>query len=221
MGTQRFSPRLLIFDLDGTLLDTYETICAVYNQTMPAYGVATATVDEIRPRVGGGVRGLLAPVVRVERLEEAVTAFRRLYRVKLYEGTRPYPAVPALVAWARGRGLKLGVASNKPQVLTELLLEHFGLRASFDAVVCGDGAGKLKPDPHILQVILARCAVAPADAVYIGDTTVDIETARRAGMRVVAVTTGSDPREALAAAAPDGLIDDLDELRTLLSDGTR
>src|SRR5205085_10379060 len=116
--------------------------------------------------------------------------------------------VPETLAALKAAGLALAVCSNKPVAFTRSLLAAFGVAGQFDAVLGPEDVPRPKPAPDMLRVGLQRLGVASADALYVGDMTVDIQTARAAGVRVWVVPTGSDDRAALRAARPDRLLDD-------------
>jgi phosphoglycolate phosphatase len=126
------------------------------------------------------------------------------------------PGAAAALAALHRAGLRLAVCSNKPVAFTRQLLDYFGLAPFLEMVVGPEDVPRPKPAPDMLQLVLRRLGVAPAEALYVGDMTVDIATARAAGVTVWVVPTGSEERAALAAARPDRLLRDLNELAALL-----
>src|SRR5204863_394048 len=124
--------------------------------------------------------------------------------------TRLMPGADRLTALLPRLGVRQGVCSNKPVAFTRELLAAMGLAERFDVVLGPEDVPRLKPAPDMLRVALERLGLPPADALYVGDMTVDVNTARAAGVQVWVVATGSDPVPALQSAQPDRLCDGLD-----------
>jgi HAD superfamily hydrolase (TIGR01509 family) len=137
------------------------------------------------------------------------------------EGTRLLPGAALTLKELHGRGLKLGVCSNKPAVFTRKLLTWLDVADRFDVVLGPEDVARPKPAPDMLRLALRRLNAAPAEAVYVGDMVVDVETARAAGITVWVVPTGSDERATLEAARPDRLLHGLDELPALVASDIR
>lgn len=208
--------RGLLFDLDGTLVDSYAAITASVNYVRRLYGKGPLSLEEVKEKVGWGLENLLAKVVPGAPKEEAARAFKAHHAKVMYAKTKLMPGVAETIPVLFRAGLKLGVVSNKPEEFVRALLSHFGL-ASFFAVMLGpESAPQPKPHPAPLLKALEKMGLSPAEALYVGDMTVDIEAARRAGMRVWVVATGSHTRAALAAANPDRLLNSFSELPRLL-----
>jgi phosphoglycolate phosphatase len=190
--------RLAVFDLDGTLVDSVEDLHASVNHALAAVGLPPRTIAEVRGFVGEGARVLLAKAVapRDELVEPALAAWRPHYAAHCLDRTVPYPGVGALLA---GAGRTLAVLTNKPGAMSRKILEGLGLLQHFALVVGGDEAPR-KPDPTGLLGLMARLGATPAETVFIGDSRHDVETARRAGVTVVAVTWGLGSREDLVRA---------------------
>ncbi len=198
-------PRLIIFDLDGTLVDSVDDLAASVNHALAHVGLPARTRDEVRGFIGDGARMLLSRAVgaRLDLLEPALAAWRAHYEEHLLDHTRPYPGVPEVLA---GAGRALAVLTNKPAPLARRILDGLGLAPRFAALV-GGGDAPPKPDPAGARALLARAGVLPGDAVLVGDSRVDAETARNAGMGFVAVTWGLVPREDLVRAGAIHLVD--------------
>ena len=196
--------RHVIFDLDGTLIDSAPDIRRAANAVLEEEGAAPLTMEETRRFVGGG-----APIF-VERMSDARALPEPRRRqvlerfVEVYEGatalTRPYPGVPEVLASLSRDGHALGLCTNKPEGPTGAVLEALGLAGFFGAVVSGDTLPVRKPDPAPLHECLERLGGGPA--LYVGDSEVDFETARRAGMPFALHTEGyrQDPLDAVPAA---------------------
>ena len=216
----------VLFDLDGTLLDTIEDLSRSMNATLAEDGLPTVPVERQRLMVGGGVRTYVLRALPEERrgdeayLEDFTRRFRARYARNWAESTRPYPGIPGLLKELAARGLALAVLSNKPDPATREMVRYFFPEVDF-AVVRGavDGA-PIKPDPAPALAIAEKMGLPPHRFLYLGDTAVDIHTARAAGMYPVGVLWGFRSREELAAAGASSLIERPGELLPLLS-GTR
>ena len=190
--------RLAILDLDGTLLDTLDDLAAAVNAALAEVGLPPRAAGEVRGFVGEGARRLLERAVapRAELLEPALAAWWRHYEAHCLDATRPYPGIPGVLA---GAGRRLAVHTNKPGALARKILAGLGLLDRFAAVVGGDEAPR-KPDPAGTLTLVERMGATPASTVFIGDSRVDLMTARAAGIPAVAVTWGFASRAELATA---------------------
>jgi phosphoglycolate phosphatase len=204
------SARLAIFDLDGTLIDSVDDIAAAVNHGLTGVGLPPRARDEIRGFIGDGARVLLARAVgpRGDLLEPALAGWRAHYEAHLLDRTRPYPGVPEVLARA---GCGLAVLTNKPAAMARHILEGLGLAQHFLAVV-GGGDAPPKPDPTGARALLGQAGVRPEDAVLVGDSRVDLEVARNAGIAFVGVTWGLVPRAELVAAGAEHLVDRAEDL---------
>jgi phosphoglycolate phosphatase len=207
------TPRALVFDLDGTLVDSLGDIAHHLDDALAERGLATHDVTQIGHWVGEGTEALVAhAVARPELRDEVAAAYRARYRAHPIVSTHVYPGLPAVLDGLTDR--KLAVLSNKPHDLTCAIAQRLLHRWPF-AVIAGEREGwARKPDPTGLRSIIAQLGCAPADAMMIGDTEVDIATAKAAGVRSVAVTWGFRPRERLTGA--DALADTPARLAALL-----
>jgi phosphoglycolate phosphatase len=211
--------RAVLFDFDGTLADAYAGITASVNHVRAAHGLPPLAEAEVRQHVGRGPAYLLTHTVPGADLDADLARYRAHHPTVMRSGTRLLPGAAACVAALRRAGKKLAVCSNKPAPFTRSLLDHLGLAPLIDAVIGPEDVPRPKPAPDMLLLGLERLGVRPDEALYVGDMTVDIATARAAGVRVWGVPTGSEERAALAAAGPDRLLRDLHELAEEL--GTR
>jgi 2-phosphoglycolate phosphatase len=205
--------RAVIFDFDGTLVDSYQAIAASVNHVRVCRGLPPLNEPEVRKHVGRGPVHLLQHTVPGTEIDVDLARYKAHHPSVLKSGTHLLPGVADTLPVLRQQGLQLAVCSNKLRVFTLELLEIFGLQALFQAVVGPEDAARPKPAPDMLVAALARLGIGPAEALYVGDMVVDIETARAAGVTVWVVTTGSDKLETLQAARPDRVIRDFTELR--------
>lgn len=204
---------LVVFDLDGTIINAYKAIYRSVNFTLRKMGYCRQKKEVIHRAVGWGDRNLLKPFVREEDLDRALAVYRRHHAQSLLSGTRLFPGVRRLLPALKKRGYRLAVASNRPTRFSLILMRHCAIRGFFDMVVCGDKVKKGKPDPEILRLIMAGMRVKPGRTVFVGDMFIDIQAARRAGVHAVAVTTGSSTRAELRKEKPEVI---LPEVRRLL-----
>ncbi len=184
---------LAIFDLDGTILDTLADLAGSTNAALAACGYPTRTVDEVRRFVGNGVRRLIQLAVPdgtgEADMERVFAAFKAHYAAHSMDATRPYDGVPALLARLKGDGVRLAVVSNKLDGAVGPLCEHF-FPDTFDVTVGERPGVRKKPAPDAVQAVLEALDIPREAAVYIGDSEVDIATAKNAGMDELAVTWG-------------------------------
>lgn len=191
--------RGIVFDLDGTLVDGYEGIASGVNAARASFGMPDLTVDDIRGRVGLGLPHLMKDVVGPLRAVEAAAIFSRVYDRVCEEQTRPVPAMGATLFCLRDRGFRMSVASNKPASYSIRILWRLGVGTMFDTIEGPETAGAVKPDPAMILACLRAMNVQAAEALYVGDMTIDADAGARAGVAVVLVSGGSSSIEALRA----------------------
>ena len=206
--------RCILFDLDGTLLDSYDAITESLNAARAAYGLPPFLHDEVVRRVGHGLESLIAEALGAERVAEGVRTFRERYRQVSLVQSRLLPGVEGTVRELRARGYRLAVLTNKPAVFSRSILDHLGVGDLFP-VIYGPDRAPAKPDPQMVFRALSDLGCEPAEAVLVGDMIVDRDTARNAGIPFYAVPTGSQSRGELLAALPDALLDRFEDLLTL------
>lgn len=207
--------RAAIFDLDGTLVDSVVDLARSVNHALARLGLPERPLTEIATFVGEGARRLLERAVapRLDLVEPALEAWREHYQEHLLDHTVLFPGLAEVLREAR---VPLAVHTNKPGRMARRILEGLGVLSRFAEVLGGDEAPR-KPDPAGTRALLARLGVPPAEAIYVGDSTVDLQTARAVPMRVLAVTWGLVPEERLAAAGAEILLRTPAELRPWLA----
>ncbi len=207
--------KLAIFDLDGTLVDSVDDLAEAVNHALGRVGLPPRSRDEVRSFVGNGARVLLERALgpRRDKLEEALAAWRAHYQDHLLDHTRPYPGVAEALARA---GRTLAVLTNKPGPMARRILEGLGILGRFVAVV-GGGETPPKPDPAGVRAILERVGARPEDAIFVGDSLVDLATARNAGLTFVGVGWGLVPRAELVGGGAVHLVDRAEELERWLA----
>ena len=198
--------KLLIFDLDGTLLDTIADLGGAVNHTLSLYGLPTHDLPSYKMMVGRGMRNLVkAALPEGKRLEDAfVDEFLRRFLDYYLEhidcATLPYPGIVELIQRLSSEGCRLAVASNKLQTGTERLIKKFFPGIPFTSVCGNSPKYPLKPDAALVSYIMDEAGMKAADTYMIGDSDIDIRTARNAGIKVIAVTWGFRPLEDLQGA---------------------
>lgn len=196
-----------VFDLDGTLINSGPDIVSAANATRRAYMVPELPYDAIIRYVGAGVRQLMEGVMQdlaEEDWETASAHFVSTYHSAMTVKTHLYDGIRELLAARRYR--PMAVCTNKPEAMSHIILKHYGIHECFQAVVGADAQFPNKPDPRGLRHICQKMGCAPQAVAMIGDSVVDIETARAAGCMAVAVSWGFQAVEELMAAGPDVLI---------------
>lgn len=213
------SVKACIFDLDGTLLDTLEDLANSCNAALCAVGLPERSLDEVRAFVGNGVRKLMTravpPASDQATIDAAYAAFLPIYDREKAHHTRPYDGIAETVQALRARGIQCAVLSNKDDAAVRALCAQYfpGLFAWTQGM--RDGI-RPKPAPDALEAICQAMGIAISEAVYIGDSEVDVQTAAACGMSLVAVTWGFRTAEALRQAGATTLIDRPQELLTVL-----
>lgn len=195
-------PRAVLFDLDGTLLDSAPDMLAAINAMRAARDQAPMALAELRPHVSRGARAMLAsafPQVGEGERETWVPAFLQHYERELGRHGRPFDGIEAMLERLEGAGCPWGIVTNKPEYLAVQLLPLLGWQARCAVLIGGDTLATRKPDPLPLLVAAQRMGVAAADCVYVGDDERDIIAARAAGMLSVVALWGyrlgdDDPR---------------------------
>ncbi|WP_394820658.1 HAD family hydrolase [Pendulispora albinea] len=213
------TPDAVLFDLDGTLIDSCADIAAACNHALVTHGRAALAGETIRTYVGDGARVLLARAFGLPResteLDAPLAAFHAYYRAHPVDQTTLLPGARASLDALRDR--KRILATNKPRDTTLLVLEGLGLLGDFDAIR-GGGDGPLKPHPFTLLSALEEVGVAPARAWMVGDGPQDVGAGKAAACgATIGVLDGFVTRERLYAAEPDVVLGSLDELVPLLS----
>jgi phosphoglycolate phosphatase len=213
--------KAVLFDLDGTLLDTIEDLTEAMNAALTAAGLPTHTAAECKYFVGDGVRNFALRSLPEDRRDEAtlakiVPAYRDAYSKNWDRNTRPYDGVPELLDELERRGMAIVVYSNKPDEFTNLTVKKLLARWRFAAIIGAREGWPNKPDPSAAMDIAAKLKLAPADFVYVGDTNTDMQTANAAGMYAVGAMWGFRTPDELKSAGAKILIERPTDLLKLL-----
>lgn len=188
--------QLVIFDLDGTLLDTLDDLSAAVNHAMQQRGFPSHSRDEYMKMVGLGARNLMSQALPMEHknnealIDAALTDFRAYYNAHIDVYTKPFPGIQELIAKLHQAGVMLAVASNKFQEGTEHLIKEFFPEIPFVAVLGNRRGFPLKPDPEVVGEVLRKAGLSKDQAVMVGDSDTDMETAANGGIQAIAVNWG-------------------------------
>ncbi|HIU59600.1 MAG TPA: HAD family hydrolase [Candidatus Scatosoma pullistercoris] len=207
--------QVYLFDLDGTLLDTLSDLTAATNAALAAYGCPARTREEVKGFVGNGIRLLIerAAPAGTPYLEEIFSEFRTYYAAHCFDHTRPYPGVEDMLREIVRRGGKAGIVSNKADFAVQELTGRFFKGLVQAAAGENEGAGiRKKPAPDLVYSVLGRLGEDGTGAVYVGDSEVDIQTAKNAGLPCISVTWGFKTREFLLANGATRLVDRPEEI---------
>jgi phosphoglycolate phosphatase len=210
----------IVFDLDGTLIDSYSALAEAINFARRGCGYPEADAELIRHSVGDGLEVLLERTFAPDPVpDDARRLFEEHYDAICCDESRILEGVESTLAALQGMGVRMAVCTNKPTRFSQKILEHFGLARRFSAVVGPDLAGARKPDARHVLFTLERVEREPSESLFVGDMTIDVEAARNAGMPVAVVATGSSSREALLAAEPDYVLASFGDLGDLVRNG--
>ena len=212
--------KLIMCDLDGTVLDTVRDLGDAVIFGLKKYGFAPRSYDEIRQFVGNGVKKLIERALpdgekSEENIEKVHNAFNEYYSAHFADHTSPYPGMPELLKEIRRTGIKLAVFSNKPQQFTEELIDKF-YPDIFDIVRGNREVFPRKPDPAGELEIMKEAGVSPEETVHVGDSDTDVLTAKNAGVTCLACTWGYRSRESLEAASAPFIASTIPALRAEL-----
>ena len=205
------SYRAVIFDLDGTLLDTLEDIGTAVNRVLQRKGFDPHPVTRYREFVGEGARRMIARALPVECRDEAIVLacleeYLEEYACRWNMTTKPYNDIPGLLDALVSRGMRLAVLSNKQETFTRQCIDRFLSDWTFDAVMGEIEGMPRKPDPQGALTAAARLGIDPAEIIFVGDSGVDMKTAKSAGMFAVGVLWGYRGREELEKSGADAVI---------------
>ena len=205
----------ILFDLDGTLLNTLEDLTDSTNAALASFGHPARTLEEVRRFVGNGAANLIAQAVP-EGCDPApvLKAFQAYYPAHCQIKTKPYEGIPELLAALRRAGVRTAVVSNKPDETTRTLAARFF--PELDGALGQRDGVAAKPAPDMVQAVLSRLGAEPGQALYVGDSEVDVDTARNAGLAMIGVSWGFRGRAALESAGAPAVADTPAQLLELL-----
>lgn len=203
--------KLVIFDMDGTLLDTLQDLANATNHLLRSQGYPEHPLDAYRYFVGNGIRKLIERAIPEEervdhKIETLFQTFMSYYELHKADLTCPYPGIIDLLKELQKRGVKMAIASNKVQEAMDPLVQHYFPGIRFEMVLGNRPGIAPKPDPAIVEDILKKSGVKKQDVLYVGDTAVDMQTAAAAGVKKIGALWGFRTKEELEEAGADILV---------------
>ena len=212
----------VIFDLDGTLLDTLGDLRAATNHALEVRGLPPHSMEEIRQFIGNGIRLLICRAMPEgtpeAEIDAALDDFKAYYAAHIHDRTVPYDGIPQLLTALRKRGIKVAVLSNKIDSASQQLIEYF-FPGKTD-VVFGEHVGvPRKPDPTSCRMVMQQLGVQPEQVLYVGDSGTDMQTAKNAGLYAVGVTWGFRSKEVLLEYGADILVHRPEQILQILDSG--
>jgi phosphoglycolate phosphatase len=216
-------PVLAVFDLDGTLIDSRRDLADSANEMLAGYGAGPLAEDDIASMVGCGaatlVRRVIAAAGVAAPVEDALTRFLSVYDQRLTHHTRPYDGIPGMLEELGDGEIAMALLTNKPREQSLKILETFDLSRHFRWVIGGDGPWPRKPSPDGMRFLMNQASAAPAETILIGDSTVDLQTSRNAGVRVCLARYGFGYADLAAAelSGEEALVDTPAEIAELLN----
>jgi phosphoglycolate phosphatase len=212
------SARIVVFDLDGTLVDTAPDLINALNFVLDREGLPPVPLQSARNMIGAGARKLIERGLELEGraassadIDRLTSGFIEFYAAHIADGSRPFEGLESALDDLTAQGYRFAVCTNKLEWLSKLLLDRLGLSSRFSAICGADTFGVAKPDPAILRQTIARAGGALASAIMVGDAGPDIGVARRAGIPVIGVEFGYTDVP-IAELKPDRLIGHMREL---------
>jgi 2-phosphoglycolate phosphatase len=202
----------VIFDLDGTLVDSYQAIYLSFKYTYEQIGIPPLPFEKVKKAVGLGIGITFRELLGEGEVARALSLFRQKYAEVFRDNTFLLPDVRELLEKLQGAGVHMAVATNKLGNFSRAIFEHFSLQNFFVAII-GDGdVSENKPNPEMIYHAIRKMGVRKEDTAFVGDSVIDIQTARNAGLRVFAVPTGNTAREDLEKARPTAMLNRLLDL---------
>ena len=208
--------KLVIFDLDGTLIDAYAAICSSFNYVMRKLGLKPKSLGLIRRSVGWGDANLLSAYISEHDLARSLRLYRNHHKLSLLRQSRLYPYTRAFLRKLKARGCKLAVASNRPSKFSFILLKHLRIIDFFDYVLCADKLKRGKPDPAILNKIIKKFSLKKSQVLYVGDMVIDAQAGRRAKVKTIIVTGGSSSIAEIKREHPFKIISGIRQLAKMV-----
>ena len=209
---KKMKHKLVIFDLDGTLIDAYPAIAAGINRMLQSLGYPQQKPEVIKRKVGWGVEKLIMPFIEKKDAQKAVELYLKSQETLLPKMTKLLPGAKMVLKELKDRGCKLAVASNRPSSFSESLLKKLKIAQYFSFVLCADQIGSYKPNPKILHSIMRKLNIPPEETVYVGDMALDAETGKKARVKTIIVLTGSSNQNEVIAAKPFKIINQISEV---------
>lgn len=204
----------IVFDLDGTLVDSSRAIVECINYALAQKGLPPGDPQAVKRSIGTPLEEMFSSLTDADP-SELVQLYRERYRRVFLQKTHLLPGVKESLQTARKRGYRLAVATTKPRYFAEPILDHLGIRGFFDAVAGAEEVRRLKPSPDLLRLAIARLGCSNDETLYVGDHPVDVAAAKAAAVNIVCVATGFWSSGELEKLKPDAVVDSLQEVLAL------
>jgi phosphoglycolate phosphatase len=204
-----------MYDLDGTLLDTAGEIAHAVNLTLKDFGRAPVSEDDVRRWIGHGTGWLMQTAWKAAAgkadasWDDVMARFHHHYDQTAGTTSTAFPYVLETLQKARDYGVRQAIVTNKERRFTERVLQKHGLQDAFDMVICGDSLSVKKPDPGVIEHCLATLGATAGEALFIGDSDIDVSTARAAGVTCWAVPYGYNKGRPIEESNPDRIVPDI------------
>lgn len=208
--------KLIIFDLDGTLVNAYQAIEKSLNFTLKKLGYSPVSISRVRRAVGWGDENFIQKFVKDEEVEKGLEIYRQHHKFSLIKYSVVIPKVKKILEILKERNYKLAIASNRPKKFTKLLLNHLGLKKYFLLVACAENKDEIKPNPKLLLKIIKKLKIKKKEALYVGDMTIDVQAGGNAGIKTIALLGGSSSKNELRKVKPFKIITKFSDLLNLL-----
>jgi len=209
---KRHSPKGVIFDLDGTLIDSYQALYLCFQDIYEKMGRQPLSFDEVKKVVGYGLSNTFRDLLGEERVSEALRLFRQKYEEVYRENTFLLPGAREVLEALHARGMKLAIATNKMGPFSRYILQHFGLDRLFAVIVGDEDVSRNKPHPEMLFYAMEKMGLQKEEVIFVGDSLVDIQTGKNAGLPIFVVPTGVTKREELEKTHPTMILERLLDL---------
>jgi HAD superfamily hydrolase (TIGR01509 family) len=210
------SCKLVIFDLDGTLVDAYRAVWLSVNHALKTQGLKPVDFLTVKRSVGWGERVLAGFFVPADAIDETLRLYRAHHKKALIKNVKPLPHAKRVLTGLRKKNIKIGIASNRRTQFTKQILHILKMDRLIDFIVCADQVKKPKPAADMLLKNLRLAQCKRDEALYVGDMTIDIATGKNAKIKTVALPTGSSSRKDIVAAKPFKVISSLDKLPAII-----
>ena len=215
---------MILFDLDGTLVDSVPDLSWCLNQMLEQMGLSQQTEARVRLWVGNGVKKLESRALshatgitpEPERLDQALSLFDSLYIENYHRQSTVYPGITEFFKFLKTTDIKTGCVTNKAERFALPLLKALNMDISFETVICGDTVARMKPDPLPLLTAAKILSILPEHSLMIGDSVSDVKAARSAGFNIVCTSYGYNHGKDINLAQPDAVIDSLIELKHII-----
>ena len=208
--------KLVIFDLDGTLINAYNAIYKVLVDVLKKIDAPIPDLETVKKKVGWGEKSLLLNFIPEERLPDVIDLYRSKQRELLPSLVYLLPGAIETLNYLKDKGLKMAIASNRPSYTSNLILKSLKIKDYFSVTFFEDSLKNRKPHPEMITKIMERLKTKAEETLYVGDMTIDAQTGKRAGVKTVIVLTGSSEREEVEKEEPYDIINSLSDLIPLI-----